>query len=55
MCGAKLLQSHCRSAVMMGVCNEGSHAGDEEMMESGIRVMLPEELGFWSGLGRWGS
>jgi len=50
-----LSPARSRSGVATGVCDEGSHAGDEEIIESGIRVMLPEEIGFWSGLGRWGS
>jgi len=44
------------SGSTMGVQDEGSQAGDEEITESGIGVTLPGscELGFQSGLERWG-
>ena len=40
------------SGSAMGIQDEGSQAGDEEITESGIGVMLPGscELGFQSGL-----
>jgi hypothetical protein len=43
-----------RSGVAMGVRDKGSQAGVDEITESGIGVMSPEEIGFWRGVRRWG-